>query len=157
MSDDMTAATGTTIGDTSRGTAADALRRADDLGMRTRQASRWYVRYMAVFGVGFGLMTLLLGLGPQDATGVVWWTVAVLVVWGLFVAAMVLWAVRRPVQGILCGRNYVPGWVGTGALYAAALFGGLGRDLPVWAWVLMALVVPVPLVAYAVRVHRSLA
>ena len=51
----------------------------------------------------------------------------------------------------------VYGDIGTSVLYAAALFGGLNQDLPVWAWVLAALVVPLPLVASAVRVHRSLA
>lgn len=70
---------------------------------------------------------------------------------------MVVWAFRRPVQGALESRTYVPGWVGTGVLYAVALFGGLGRDLPPWTWVLAALVVPLPLVVSAIRVHRSLA
>lgn len=133
------------------------LRQVDELTSRTRHAGRWYARYMAVFGGGFGLMTLLLGLGPDaDAAGL-WWALALMAVWAVFVAGMVVWAFRRPVQGDLQSRTYVPGWVGTGVLYAAALFVGLGQDLPVWAWVLAALVVPLPLVASAVRVHRSLA
>lgn len=136
--------------------AGDVVRRADELGSRTRHAGRWYARYMAVFGAGFGLMTLLLGLGPDGAEGV-WWSLGLMAVWAVLVTVMVVWAFRRPVQGALSGRTYVPGWVGTGLLYAAALFGGLDRDLPVWAWVLAALVVPLPLLVAAVRVHRSLA
>lgn len=138
-------------------TAGETLRQVDELTLRTRHAGRWYARYMTVFGGGFGLMTLLLGLGPDgDATGV-WWALGLMAVWAVFVAVMVVWAFRRPVQGAVQGRTYVPGWVGTGVLYAAALFGGLGQNLPVWVWVLAALVVPLPLVASAVRVHRSLA
>lgn len=138
-------------------TAGETLRQAHELTSRTRHAGRWYARYMAVFGGGFGLMTLLLGLGPDGDAAGVWWALGLLAVWAVFVAVMVVWASRRPVQGVLQGRTYVPGWVGTGVLYAAALFGGLGQNLPVWAWVLAALVVPLPLVASAVRVHRSLA
>ena len=138
-------------------TAGETLRQVDELASRTRRAGRWYARYMFVIGGGFGLMTLLLGLGPDGDAAGVWWALGLMAVWAVFVAVMVGWAFRRPVQGALQGRTYVPGWVGTGVLYAAALFGGLGQNLPVWAWMLAALVVPLPLVVSAVRVHRSLA
>lgn len=137
-------------------TAGEALRQADELTSRTRRAGRWYARYMFVVSGGFGLMTLLLGLGPDGEAGR-WWALVLLAAWAVFVAVLLAWAVRRPVQGAIGGRRYIPGWVGTGALYAAALFGGRDQNLPVWAWVLAALVVPLPLVVAAVRVHRSLA
>lgn len=151
MNDDRTTAA------TTSDSAGETLQRADELSARTRHAGRWYARYMTVFGVGFGLMTLLLGLSPQDDATAVWWTLGLIAVWAVFVLVMVVWAARRPVQGALEGRTYVPGWVGTGLLYAAALFLGLGLGVPVWAWVLAALVVPLPLLVSAGRVHRSLA
>lgn len=75
------------------------------------------------------------GAAAGDAAGV-GWALGLVVVWAVFVAGMVVRAFRRPVQGALRGRTYVPGWVGTGVLHAAALFGGLNQDLPAWAWVL---------------------
>lgn len=147
MSDDMTM---------DATTAGAALREADELGTRTRRAGRWYARYMLVFGGGFGLMTLLLGLGPDAGPRALWWALGLTGVWAVFVAVMVAWAFRRPVQGELKGSTYVPGWVGTSLLYALALGVGLNLDLTAWAWVVAALVVPLPLALSAVRLHRSL-
>lgn len=137
--------------------AGAALRRSDELAARTRRAGRWHARYMAVFGVGFGLLTLALGLGPAgDSTGP-WWVLGLVVAWAAFVVVMVVWAVRRPVQGSLDHRVAVPGWVGTGLLYGATLFYGLGRGLPPWGWALASVAVALPLLVTAARVRRSLA
>ncbi|MFC3689319.1 hypothetical protein [Aquipuribacter hungaricus] len=136
--------------------ARSAVAGADALGARARQAGGWYARYMLVFGAGFGVMTLLLGLGPDSPRAAVTWMLVLVPAWACFMVGMVVWATRRPVQGELRGRAYVPGWVGTGVLYALALAVGTTADLPVQGWFAAAVVVPLPLVLSAVRLRRSL-
>ena len=153
MTDDSSGTTHATI---DAAAAATALHETDALGARTRRATGWYARYMVVFGVGFGLMTLLLGLGPDQPRAAITWMLVLVAAWAVFMVAMVVWAVRRPVQGELHGRGYVPGWVGTGLLYALALGAGTPLDLSAWGWLAAAVVVPLPLVLSAWRLQRSL-
>lgn len=134
-------------------TAAAALRDSSSLAQRATREGRWYARYMTVFGLGFAGMTLLLGLGPDRP----WWPVATTGAWAVLVFAMVAWATRRPVQPSIRARRYVAGWVGTGLAYGAALFAGLGRELPVWAWLAAAVVVALPLLISAALLRRDVA
>jgi hypothetical protein len=68
---------------------------------------------------------------------------------------MLVWALRHRVQGRVPTRVVVPGWVGTGLLYAAALWVGTATAAT-WAWwVLAAVVVPLPLLAAAAVLHTS--
>ena len=109
--------------------AGSALRTADALADRTRRSDLWYSRYIKVFGVGFGVMTLLIGLGPDGEDGLTWILVCI-GAWGVFMVGLLAGATRRPVHGLLSGRTYVPGWVGASLLYAAALGLGLNLGLP---------------------------
>ena len=133
--------------------AAAALRDSSALTEQTMRDARWYARYMTLFGIGFAVITVLLGLGPDQA----WWPVVVLVGWGVLVGFMVTWAVRRPVQPSVRARRYVPGWVATGVASGVALFAGLSFEWPVWAWLAAAIVVATPLLISAWQLRRGVA
>lgn len=156
MTDDTTSDTPTTLDPR---TARDSLDAATAHQRATRDSGLWFARYMAVFGAGFGVLTLLLGLGPDGSDAYLWWLLGVMGLWAVLLVVMVLWAWRRPVMVTPPRRIAVPGWVGTGVLYGAALFLSIGQAYPVWAWLLAAVVVAAPLLlaAGALRhdVHRA--
>ena len=72
MSDETATPTPTAARSTDAAAAGSALRAADALAGRTRRSGLWYSRYMQVFGVGFGVMTLLVGLGPDGEDSLTW-------------------------------------------------------------------------------------
>lgn len=135
--------------------AAGDLEQSRGLAASSRTASGWYATYMAVavFGVGFAFLTLLIGLGPEGP-GFIGLALAAGAV--LTVAALV-WAGRRPVGPHAPARLVVPAWVSSGVLYGVALFAGLTWFTSPLHWVATAVVVALPLLLGAARVRRELA
>lgn len=131
--------------------AAAELARADTAAGRVRAGSRWIATYLVVFGVGFGAVTLLLGLVQPLALRMTIFAVC----WPILIVGMVIWSRRQPAapRGRLVG---VWGWIGTGVLYGVALFVGtptlIGR---VEYWVPAAIVVALPLCVAGWRERRS--
>jgi len=131
--------------------AAAELARADTAAGRVHARSRWIATFLAVFGVGFGALTLLLGLVQPFALRMTIFAVC----WPILIIGMVIWSRRQPAapRGRLVG---VWGWVGTGVLYGVALFVGtpalIGRAE---YWVPAAVVVALPLCIAGWRERRS--
>jgi hypothetical protein len=111
----------------------------------------WLSRYMAVFGLGFGAVTAVIGLVEPPVVR----TVAFVGGWLVFVLAMVLWSRNRPATLRDHDVRIRPYWRLTFVFYAVALASGLGQQLgnPSF-WVPAAVVVALPLVVGAVRVRR---
>lgn len=133
--------------------AATDLALSGGLARRSRTASAWYATYMTAFGVGFAMMTLVIGLGPENPT----FAVGALAVWAVFIVAALVWAGRRPVSPTAPVRAIVPGWVGSGVLYAIALFVGLAWFSHPLQWLAAAVVVSLPLLVGAHRLRSTLA
>lgn len=137
--------------DLTRDQAATDLAHARRSAGRVRAEARWFVRYLVVFAAGFGVLTLVLGLVEP-----LWLRLTVSgVLWLPLVAGMAWWASRQRATTSGVGRRALPGWIGTGGLYAVALFVGtpdqLGR--PAY-WVPAAVVVTLPLAVTAWRESR---
>ncbi len=133
--------------------AAAELTRAGQVGERVRSRARWMsTTYLGVFAVGFGVVTLILGLVAP-----LWLRMTVFgVLWACLVVGMVWWARQQPaVPRAWCWRG-AWGWAGTVVLYGAALLIGtpglLGR---VEYWLPAAVLVATPLALAAWREHRA--
>jgi hypothetical protein len=98
--------------------ASAALAQAEALQDEVHRRSRWYVRYLRLYGVAAFLMTLPLGFGKG-------WVIASLALWGAVIAVLSVYAVRQPVSRHGFGRRH--GLViGTWAvLYVAVLMPGV--------------------------------
>jgi hypothetical protein len=126
------------------------LARADESARRIGTRARWMSVYLAVFGVGFGTLTLVLGLAGSVSMTVL------MPLWAALIAVMVVWSRRQLATRRGTGRRVAGYWVGTSVLYGAALFAGLSRfpGRPAF-WIPAALVVAAPLLAGAIREHRA--
>lgn len=98
--------------------AGAALTRAETLQRRVRRRSRWYVRYLQIYGAGAFVATLLLGLGPRGVA-------ASVAVWGAVVAALSAYAVRQPVSRHGFTRRHAMIIASWAVLYAAVLMPGV--------------------------------
>ena len=132
--------------------ARASLRQVDEVSVRTARQARWWVLFMAVFALGFGALTLLVGTaeGPRDL-------IAPMVAFGALTVGMTGIALSRPVQGGFSYGVFLTGWLGTSVLYGIALGAGIALGLPLWGWVVAAVVVAAPLAVSAWLTHRSLA
>lgn len=130
--------------------AAAELARADLVAGRVHGRSRWMANYLAVFGAGFGVVTLVLGMvEPYPLKMTIF-----AVFWTSLVVGMVGWARSRPAAPRGRWRG-VWAWVGTGVLYPAALLIGLpGQAGRPAFWVPAAVLVAAPMAAAAWREHR---
>lgn len=134
--------------------AAAELARAGQVGERVRSRARWMSIYLGVFAIGFGVVTLILGLVAP-----LWLRMTIFgVLWPGLIGGMVWWAHQQPAvpRGGWC-RQGGWGWAGTVVLYGAALLIGttpglLGR---VEYWVPAAVLVTTPLALAAWREHRA--
>ncbi|MDQ1654073.1 MAG: hypothetical protein QOI35_3273 [Cryptosporangiaceae bacterium] len=126
------------------------LARADESARRIGTRARWMSVYLAVFGVGFGALTLVLGLAGSASMTVV------MPLWGVLIAVMVVWSQRQLATRRGTGRRIAGYWIGTSVLYGVALFAGLSRfqGRPAF-WIPAALVVAAPLLAGAFRERRA--
>jgi hypothetical protein len=126
------------------------LARADESARRIGTRARWMSVYLAVFAVGFGGLTHVLGLaGPKSM-------IVVMPLWAILIVVMVTWSRRQLATRRGVGRRIAGYWVTTSVLYGAALFLGLphlqGRAA---YWIPAALTVAAPLAVAAVRERRT--
>lgn len=132
--------------------AREALTSAAGSAERVRAQARWMSTYLAVFGIGFGVLTLLLGLVQPLSLRIA----AMSLGWPLLVAVMVGWAARRPASLKGTSTRVTKYWVGTAGLYGVALVIGTPRLIGEWLyWVPAAALVAAPLLAGAVRERRA--
>lgn len=100
--------------------ARAALDAAETAAAALRRSARWLAIYMAVFGIGFGVITVVIGLiGPSSIA-------IVMTVWVVLIMGMQRWAMTRlahPGGGV--NRRTAVFWIGSGALYGLALFVGI--------------------------------
>lgn len=127
--------------------ARDQLASAGAAADRLRARGRWTGAYMTAFGLGFGALTLLVGL-MRDSRAL---TAVIVVGWGLFVAAMVRWTRTRPATERGAVRRMQPLWMLTTVLYAIALAVGLPQDAGARFWWAAGAVVALPLLVGAAR------
>ncbi|NLF03675.1 MAG: hypothetical protein GX593_01475 [Actinomycetales bacterium] len=134
----------------------DAARAALDSAATARDGvhahARWMPIYMVTFGIGFGAAAFLLGMIESF-----WWRMGLfMAIWLVFVLSMVRWAAGRQASVRTSLRRTAPWWIGTGVLYAAALFVGTGRfqgELAFWAPATV--LIAVPLVVGGLRERRA--
>lgn len=130
--------------------ARETLERAGSMEQRVRRGGRWFAGYCALYGTGSLAVVLSVGLAPHGPL-----RTGVMVVFGVMVLVLVVWAATRPVKP----RGFV--WLHTGmivgwaVLYTIALNVGLRAfpGDPAW-WVPMAVATAVPpwvLSAYILR------
>lgn len=134
-----------------RDRAVADLTRAETATGRLRDESRWAVRYLAVFAVGFAVLTLVLGLVfplglRMTVAGVLWLPL---------VSGMVVWATRHRAAPRGIGWPFAWGFGLSGALYALVLVVGTPAQLGnVAYWVPGAVLAGLPLAVAAVRQAR---
>ncbi|MFI1204626.1 hypothetical protein ACH4VR_35250 [Streptomyces sp. NPDC020883] len=122
------------------GEAAAALARAAELGATVRRSSKWFVWYQVVFGCATGMQMLAAGLlkAPYGASfgGVIL---------GSALAALGVYAGRRPVVRQGYGRRMATMMGAWGLLYGAVFIPGLicFQGVATW-WVPGAVAVSLP-------------
>ncbi|MGC5010847.1 hypothetical protein ACLQ2R_08800 [Streptosporangium sp. DT93] len=119
---------------------AEALARAGELDTLVRRRSRWYVRYLLVFGVSALALVLVLGF-----TSTVTPKMVSTGLWLALVAVLTVHAVRQPVIRRGFGVRHTVIIVTWGVLYAGVLLAGSAwfQGEPAW-WVPGAVVVSLP-------------
>ena len=124
-----------------RDQAIAELARADVAAGRVRGHARWMATYFTVFGLGFGAVTVILGLVQPLALRMTIFATC----WPVLVIGMVVWA--RGQRAAPRGRfRGVWAWVATSILYGVALFTGMSAfEGRVSYWVPAAVIVAVPL------------
>lgn len=100
--------------------ARQHIENADRTAALVAAKGGWHALYMAGFGVGFGAEVVLLGMVKQQAVRMT----AFSVTWVVFVAGMVWWSRRQDAWARGVQKRMLPSWIGTIALYAAAMFFG---------------------------------
>lgn len=108
--------------------------------------------FLAVFGVAFAVLTLLLGLVEPLSLRMTVLSVG----WPLLIGGMVVWSSRRPASLRGTSSRVVKYWVGTAVLYGIVLFVGTPGRIgePVY-WIPAAILVATPLLVGAVLERRA--
>lgn len=131
--------------------ARAALGAAAASSARVRGPARWMSVYLGVFGLGFGVLTLLLGLVHERPLRAV-----LLAGWAVLCLAVVAWAARRPAHLAGTGARTGRYWMLTAVLYGIALAAGLPQeDAGLGYWLPAAVVVALPMLVGAVREARA--
>ncbi len=134
-----------------RDEARRALAAAEASGARAQAQGRWTGTYMAAFGLGFGILTVLVGL-IGDAP---WALVVVIALWAGFTAVMVGWSTRQRATDRAAANRMRVWWVLTTVLNGLALATGLSYVGPAPAyWWPAGVVVALPLLLGAARERR---
>lgn len=108
--------------------------------------------YLIVFGIGFGCVTLLLGLVQPLALKMAVFSAG----WPALIAIMVIWSRRQPATLARTGRRVAKYWIMTGTLYGLALVIGLSWFTGRWDyWLPAALAVALPMVLGGVAERRA--
>lgn len=137
--------------DLTREQAIAELAHADAAAGRVRGHARWMATYFTVFGLGFGTVTLILGLVQPLALRMTIFATC----WLVLMIGMVLWA--RGQQAAPRGRfRGVWAWIATGILYGVALVVGMpALEGRVGYWAPAAVIVALPLCVAAWRERRA--
>lgn len=132
--------------------AVAGLAQAQTISRCVEGRSRWIAVYLAVFGAGYGVVTLILGLVTP-----LWLRMAIFgVLWACLVVGMVFWAHLQPAVPRYRRRRGAWGWAGTAVLYAAAIgIGTPGLMGQVAYWLPAAVLVATPLLLAAWREYRQ--
>lgn len=132
--------------------ARSAIRAAESAAARTRRSARWMASHTVVFGAGFAVMTLLLGLTNVSINT----PVVLPTMWGGLMAVMLIWAHRQRAALAGLGRRVAPYWIASGLLYGVALVVGINRfkGEPGY-WIPAAIIVGAPMVVGAWRESRA--
>jgi hypothetical protein len=130
---------------------ADDLTRAASVAARLQAQTRWLAAFLALLGVAFGTLTILLGLVGSTPARVAVITASFL----LLIGGLVVWYFRQRVFPRDLPRRYVPFMMATCSLYGAALAVGLPRfaQRPEY-WLPAGVVVALPLLVGAWRGRR---
>ena len=117
------------------------LARADVAAGRVRGHAQWMATYFTVFGLGFGAVTLILGLVQPLALRMTIFATC----WPVLMIGMILWA--RGQRAVPRGRlRGVWAWIATGILYGVALVVGMSvLEGRMAYWVPAAIIVALPL------------
>ncbi|MEU4408716.1 hypothetical protein AB0F88_29725 [Streptosporangium sp. NPDC023963] len=118
----------------------EALARARELDALVRNRSRWYSRYLLLFGVATLVMVPALGF----ASGVLAVAVST-TIWMAFVAALIVYAARQPVNPRGYGVRHIVIMATWGVLYLGVLLCGVVWFFgePAW-WLPGAVLVSLP-------------
>lgn len=120
-------------------TAAEALRSAERLNARAREAGRWYVRYLTLFAAASFALAVCFGIvGPR------WGSWVVIPLWALFVVLVSVYANRQRanLRGMTRIHNLmIAGWA---VLWALTLFGSYRLDQALWWWLIGGLAMATP-------------
>ncbi|MFD6950412.1 hypothetical protein A6A08_06330 [Nocardiopsis sp. TSRI0078] len=132
--------------------ALETLERAETVGTRVRALGRWY----AVYGIGYGLMSMVVVLTmglSQTLRGVV----VAMAVLAVCLTALSVYQARQPVKPLGYARLHAWGIGVWGAVYGLAVVAGmyLFPEDPAW-WIPMAALSAVPTsVAGCMALRRS--
>jgi hypothetical protein len=122
------------------------LARAAESAQRLHARAGWMPRFLAVFSVGFGVMTAVVGLTEPRAL------LFVLPIWFVIVAVMIAWTFRQRATVRGAGTRMMLPWVATFALYSVAVAALPRGNALVWA--AAAVTVAAPLAVAAVLERR---
>ena len=130
--------------------ARAALVAADLSAARLHRRARWASTKLAVFGVGMGLVTLSVGLVESKPLGA-----AVFVAWGVLALGMSHWERHRAAHLRGTARRTSPMWTLSFAAYGVAIAAGTQSPGDPAYWIPAAVLVPLPLLAGALRERRA--
>lgn len=131
--------------------AAASLAAAKEAADRMRRKASWYAVYCIAFGTVIPTGTLVIGLNPSSAV-----RTAAIALMAVAIAALVVYAVTRPVTAPWFGRLHTAVMLSWGLLYSATML--IGKPLfpgdPAW-WAPMSAATAVPFAVAAVWVLRT--
>lgn len=106
-----------------------ALGEAERVRQAVNDSSKWYARYLTIFGIGTAIAVATIGLirGPVSAS--LW-----ALLWAAFVTGISLWALRQPVQGRGIGLVHGITLTAVLVLYSPVLALGVMLLEHIWWW-----------------------
>jgi len=130
--------------------AASAVEHADRIARGVAERSRWYTRFLVVFGIGVLLVTPLWGLLTGGVVSLV-----LNIAWVVFVIAITVYVRRQPVAARGIARHYrwvIGAWA---VIYSLVLAGGFTAfpHNPTW-WIPSGLAAAAPFFIGAYLEHR---
>ncbi len=131
--------------------ARDALHSGTRSARALRGRARWSATKLTVYGLGFALLTVAVGLIESTAVFLV-----VFGSWGVLVGLMAWWERRRSAYLAGTASRITPYWVMTITAYAIALAVGVSASDPGAAyWLVAAGIVAAPMLIGAGREVRA--
>lgn len=135
-----------------RDEALDALEQAKAMDAKVRPGGSWYMAFGTVFGVGSAVVVLVVGLFPGSTLMTV-----VMVLFFVMLAALLAWALTRPVSPRRFGWIHGLTMAAWSAIYLTAILAGqlYFHEEPRW-WIPAALACALPpLIGGYIALRRS--